>query len=101
MVFDESHFGKFTAHYQRGSYVFDIHPPLGKMSFAFFGWLIGYDQKYCEYEEIGDVYADNCEYWKLRSISATFGSVVSVGWIDVDANGRVTVTTCTTNCSKS
>jgi dolichyl-phosphate-mannose-protein mannosyltransferase len=40
VVFDEAHFGKFTAHYMRGSYVFDIHPPLGKMTFAFFGWLL-------------------------------------------------------------
>jgi hypothetical protein len=32
VVFDESHFGYFTGHYQRHSYVFDIHPPLGKLT---------------------------------------------------------------------
>ena len=53
VIFDESHFGKFTAHYMRGSYVFDIHPPLGKMTFAFLGWLMGYDSSVCDYQNIG------------------------------------------------
>jgi dolichyl-phosphate-mannose-protein mannosyltransferase len=78
VVFDESHFGKFTAHYMRRSYVFDIHPPLGKMTFAFFGWLLQYDPTKCEYEGIGHVYADDCQYVNLRAVSATYGSLVCV-----------------------
>jgi hypothetical protein len=77
VIFDESHFGKFTAHYLRGSYVFDIHPPLGKMTFAFFAWLTGYDQAACDYQNIGTVYdPNNCMYYVLRSVSATYGSLV-------------------------
>jgi dolichyl-phosphate-mannose-protein mannosyltransferase len=76
VVFDESHFGKFTRHYQRGTYVFDIHPPLGKITFAVLGWLVGYDNEKCEYEDIGEEYGPECQYWKLRGISATFGSAV-------------------------
>jgi hypothetical protein len=76
VVFDESHFGKFTQHYQRGTYVFDIHPPLGKITFAYLGFLIGYDNNLCQYDNINDQYGPNCEYWKLRCISAFFGSLV-------------------------
>jgi dolichyl-phosphate-mannose-protein mannosyltransferase len=76
VVFDESHFGKFTQHYQRGTYVFDIHPPLGKITFAYLGFLIGYDNHLCQYDNINDQYGPNCEYWKLRCISAFFGSLV-------------------------
>jgi dolichyl-phosphate-mannose-protein mannosyltransferase len=77
VVFDEAHFGKFTAHYMRGSYVFDIHPPLGKMTFAGLGWLLGYDQATCNYQNIGTVYDPvHCQYYLLRGVSATFGSLV-------------------------
>jgi dolichyl-phosphate-mannose-protein mannosyltransferase len=77
VIFDESHFGKFTAHYLRGSYVFDIHPPLGKMTFALVGWLTGYDQAACDYQDIGTVYdPENCQYYILRGVSATFGCMV-------------------------
>lgn len=30
VVFDESHFGRFTNQYNAGTYFYDIHPPLGK-----------------------------------------------------------------------
>ncbi len=77
VVFDEAHFGKFTAHYMRGSYVFDIHPPLGKMTFAGLGWLLGYDYVPCNYQNIGTVYDPvKCKYYILRGVSATFGSAV-------------------------
>jgi dolichyl-phosphate-mannose--protein O-mannosyl transferase len=29
VVFDEYHFGRFTNQYHAGTYLFDIHPPLG------------------------------------------------------------------------
>jgi hypothetical protein len=77
VVFDETHFGKFAAHYLRGSYVFDIHPPLGKMTFAGVGWLLGYDSTLCDYQDIGSVLnTPGCKYTILRGISATFGCAV-------------------------
>ena len=39
-VFDEYHFGKFVNNYNDGKYFFDIHPPLGKLTLAFAGWLV-------------------------------------------------------------
>ena len=39
VVFDEYHFGKFVNNYFDGQYFFDIHPPLGKLTLAFFGLL--------------------------------------------------------------
>ena len=61
----------------RGSYVFDIHPPLGKMTFALFGWLLNYDPTVCDYDDIGTVYDPlHCKYYILRGVSAMFGCAV-------------------------
>jgi len=39
VVFDETHFGLYASKYLSHQYFFDIHPPLGKMILAFFGFL--------------------------------------------------------------
>ncbi len=39
VVFDEYHFGRFVNNYLDGDYFFDIHPPLGKLTLAFLGYL--------------------------------------------------------------
>ena len=39
VVFDEYHFGRFVNNYLDGNHFFDIHPPLGKLTLAFFGYL--------------------------------------------------------------
>jgi len=44
---DESHFGRFTGQYHAGTYLFDIHPPLGKLVFYWVGKLTGYDYTKC------------------------------------------------------
>lgn len=76
VVFDETHFGRFTGQYHAGTYLFDIHPPLGKLVFWFVGKLVGYDYTKCKFVNITDVYGPECKYIFLRATSATYGSLV-------------------------
>lgn len=74
VVFDEFHFGRFLNQYFRGEYFFDIHPPLGKLTFVLVGLLTGYDADTCEYKSIHHKYDPNiCGYVPLRVAAATFG----------------------------
>ncbi|CEO58618.1 Dolichyl-phosphate-mannose--protein mannosyltransferase 4 [Penicillium brasilianum] len=75
VVFDEVHFGKFASYYLQRTYFFDVHPPFGKLLFAFMGWLIGYDGHFL-FENIGDSYIDNnVPYLALRAMPATLGAL--------------------------
>lgn len=73
VVFDEYHFGTFVDNILSGATHFDIHPPLGKLTLAFFGWLVGYrpDPAF-GYDEIGKDYGAVL-YYPLREIAAVFG----------------------------
>jgi len=53
VVFDEVHFGKFVSAYFTGEYVFDIHPPLGKMLIAGTAKFFGYNAQ-TPFEKIGE-----------------------------------------------
>jgi hypothetical protein len=74
VVFDEYHFGRFVNQYNAGTYLFDIHPPLGKLVLVFAGWLFGYDHTKCQYNNIQDHYNPECKYLVLRSTAALFGT---------------------------
>ncbi|KAM0718739.1 hypothetical protein Q7P37_005810 [Cladosporium fusiforme] len=83
VVFDEVHFGKFASYYLQRTYFFDVHPPFGKLLFAFAGWLVGYDGSFL-FENIGDSYITNrVPYVAYRSMPAMMGSltVSTVFWI--------------------
>ncbi|TKA83521.1 hypothetical protein B0A55_00530 [Friedmanniomyces simplex] len=83
VVFDEVHFGKFASYYLQRTYFFDVHPPFGKLLFAFAGWLVGYDGSFL-FENIGDSYITNkVPYVAYRSMPALMGALtVSVTyWI--------------------
>ncbi|KAF2724448.1 glycosyltransferase family 39 protein [Polychaeton citri CBS 116435] len=83
VVFDEVHFGKFASYYLQRTYFFDVHPPFGKLLFAFAGWLVGYDGSFL-FENIGDSYITNkVPYVAYRSMPALMGSltVSTVYWI--------------------
>ncbi|KAI3649787.1 hypothetical protein MP228_005419 [Amoeboaphelidium protococcarum] len=76
VVFDEVHFGKFASYYLRGTFFFDVHPPLGKLIVALSGWLKGYDGSYL-FDKIGDVYAEhNVPFVFMRSFPAFFGAAM-------------------------
>ncbi|EGP91622.1 unnamed protein product [Zymoseptoria tritici ST99CH_1A5] len=75
VVFDEVHFGKFASYYLQRTYFFDVHPPFGKLLFAFAGWLVGYDGSFL-FENIGDSYITNhVPYVAYRSMPALMGAL--------------------------
>ncbi|KAJ6109665.1 hypothetical protein N7486_001900 [Penicillium sp. IBT 16267x] len=75
VVFDEVHFGKFASYYLQRTYFFDVHPPFGKLLFAFVGWLVGFDGGFL-FENIGDSYIENnVPYLSLRAMPATLGAL--------------------------
>ncbi|KAI0164940.1 glycosyltransferase family 39 protein [Xylariaceae sp. FL1272] len=82
VVFDEVHFGKFASYYLEKTYFFDVHPPFGKLLFAFMGWLVGYDGHF-HFENIGDSYiANKVPYVAFRAMPAILGSLtVSVTYL--------------------
>lgn len=82
VVFDEVHFGKFASYYLEKTYFFDVHPPFGKLLFAFTGWLVGYDGHF-HFENIGDSYiANKVPYVAFRSLPALLGALtVSVVYL--------------------
>ena len=75
IVFDEVHFGKFTNWYLKRWFSFDIHPPLGKLTFMAAGLLTGYEESRCDYEPPAGhshMYAPDCQYYLLRGTAAIF-----------------------------
>ncbi|KAG8674661.1 Dolichyl-phosphate-mannose--protein mannosyltransferase 4 [Fusarium poae] len=75
VVFDEVHFGKFASYYLERTYFFDVHPPFGKLLFAFVGWLVGYDGHF-HFDNIGDSYiANKVPYVAFRALPATLGAL--------------------------
>ncbi|KAH7163155.1 family 39 glycosyltransferase [Dactylonectria estremocensis] len=82
VVFDEVHFGKFASYYLERTYFFDVHPPFGKLLFAFMGWLVGYDGHF-HFENIGDSYiANKVPYVAFRALPAILGALtVSVTYL--------------------
>ncbi|KAH7564017.1 glycosyltransferase family 39 protein [Bipolaris maydis] len=75
VVFDEVHFGKFASYYLQRTYFFDVHPPLGKLLFAFAGWVVGYKGEFL-FENIGDSYITNkVPYVAYRAMPASLGAL--------------------------
>lgn len=75
VVFDEVHFLRFIHAYYHHEYFFDIHPPLGKLTF------LAIVHTFCtspprQYADIGDDYVDKC-FIPLRITSAIFGAFLS------------------------
>lgn len=73
-VFDEVHFGKFLSAYFTHEYYFDIHPPLGKMMLAGWGWIWGFKPGF-SFANIGDVFPDR-SYIALRFLPSLAGALL-------------------------
>jgi len=73
-VFDEVHFGKFISAYFTHEYYFDIHPPLGKLILAAWGWLWGFRPGF-SFANIGDSFPDNT-YMALRFLPSLAGALL-------------------------
>ena len=66
---------QFASYYLQRTYFFDVHPPFGKLLFAFTGWLIGYDGHYL-FENIGESYIEHkVPYVAFRAMPATLGAL--------------------------
>lgn len=75
VVFDELHFGKFADNVLKRELSFDIHPPLGKLTLALFGWLAGYRPVAgFDFDPIGREYKEVL-YYPMREVAAVFGTV--------------------------
>lgn len=75
VVFDEFHFGKFVDNTIKREIMFDIHPPLGKLTLAGLGYLAGYRPvEGFGYDSIGKDYGAVL-YYPLREVSAVFGTL--------------------------
>jgi dolichyl-phosphate-mannose-protein mannosyltransferase len=74
---------QFASYYLQRTYFFDVHPPFGKLLFAFVGWLVGYNGDFL-FENIGESYITNkVPYVAYRALPALQGSltVSTVFWI--------------------
>ncbi len=73
---------QFASYYLEKTYFFDVHPPFGKLLFAFMGWLVGFDGHF-HFENIGDSYIVNkVPYVAFRSLPAILGALtVSVTYL--------------------
>lgn len=52
-----------------------VQPPLGKLTFWFFGKLMGYDPSKCEYVDLNRPYGPECKYYLLRGVAASFSTL--------------------------
>ncbi|EGD81815.1 hypothetical protein PTSG_02529 [Salpingoeca rosetta] len=73
VVWDETHFGGFTANYIQGTYFLDVHPPLAKLLLAFVAKLSGFDGTF-HFDTIGAEYPASVPFVALRMLSVVFGT---------------------------
>ena len=87
VVFDEVHFGKFASYYLQHRFFFDVHPPLGKMLIALFGWCTATDPHY-KFDTIGEDYPDGVSFYAMRFALAMFSAMlVPVAYLTVRGFG--------------
>nr|CAG4647668.1 EOG090X015P [Moina brachiata] len=75
IVFDELHYGRYAGLYQKRTFFFDSHPPLGKQLLALAGYLAGFQGDF-KFDKIGTVYDEKVPTWAMRFVPALTGSLV-------------------------
>lgn len=76
VVWDESHFGKYSQRYLTRTFYFDVHPPLGKMMTALTGWIYNQDLNF-DFES-ASIYPEKMDYVGMRRVHAFIGSFIPV-----------------------
>jgi dolichyl-phosphate-mannose-protein mannosyltransferase len=76
VVADEVHYGRFALAYLRHEFVFDIHPPLGRLLLWATAWSAGLDPKF-SFTAIGVPFPDS-SYLVLRLLPRLAGTLLPV-----------------------
>lgn len=74
-MFDEIHFAGFIHQYIQGKYLFDIHPPLGKLTLVLIAKIFGYEPIDFAFNSIGQSFGD-LMFYPQRSFAAICGSLI-------------------------
>ncbi|EFX72725.1 hypothetical protein DAPPUDRAFT_227345 [Daphnia pulex] len=75
IVFDELHYGRYAGLYQKQTFFFDSHPPLGKQLLALAGYLGGFQGDF-KFDKIGSSYNASVPVFAMRSVPALTGSLL-------------------------
>jgi dolichyl-phosphate-mannose--protein O-mannosyl transferase len=75
VVFDEVHFGGFARKYLKNEFFMDVHPPLGKLIFAWIGTAFGWNAEF-RFKEIGDAFDSSVPYVAMRAVPAIMSACI-------------------------
>ncbi|KAJ2517732.1 Protein O-mannosyltransferase 2 [Coemansia sp. RSA 1939] len=77
VVWDEAHFGRFGAMYLNGTYIHDVHPPLGKLIIAAAEYVAGANGSR-HFDFVGGAkYPDSVDYRAIRMQVSAFGILLA------------------------
>lgn len=98
-MFDEYHFAAFVDQYITGNYLFDIHPPLGKLTLTAVAKLSGYKSLNFSFDALGKPYPKDFVYIPQRAFAALAGSFIpSVLYMTCRTLSMSTAVSITTAC---
>lgn len=76
VIWDEAHFAKFGAYYNRHEFYHDVHPPLGKMLCGLSEYLSGFNNTDFKFES-GHHYPTDINIRFMRLFQACFSSLIT------------------------